>query len=77
EHLDFKLPEIRRYMKRFKHLDYSITKNRQALIDTFVDKIWHYDDKNAKIRYKVTDSSGSFLNRLVPHDCLTQQNKFC
>ena len=67
EYLDFTLPEIRRHIKRFKHLDYTITANRQALVDTFVDKVWLYDDRNAKIRYKVTDfHKGSFLERLVP-----------
>ena len=67
EYLDFTLPEIRKHIKRFKHLDYTITANRQALVDTFVDKVWLYDDNNAKIRYKVTDfHKGSFLERLVP-----------
>ena len=67
-YLDFTLPQIRRYVKRFKHLDYSVTANRQALIDTFVNKVYLSDDGKSKIRYNVTDfHSGSFLERMVGH----------
>ena len=67
EYLDFTLPQIRRYVRRFKDLDYSLVENRQALIDTFVERVTLYEDGNAKIRYKVTDfAKGSFLERLVP-----------
>lgn len=64
---DFSFTIIRQHIKKFKHLDYKITKNRQALVDTFVNKIWLQDDNTkAKIRYNVTDStSGSFLERMV------------
>lgn len=67
--LDASLPELHRYVKRFKHLDYTDTKNRQDLVDTFVDRIWLYDDGKAKVRYNVTDfgchKKGSFYDRLV------------
>ena len=67
--LDATLPEIRRHVRRFKNLDYTITKNRQDLVDTFVNKIWLYNDGNAKVRYNVTDFhggyKGSFYDRMV------------
>ena len=67
--LDCDLHEIRHYVKRFKHLDYTVTKNRQDLVETFVNKIWLYDDGNAKVRYNVTDfrdsHKGSFYDRMV------------
>ena len=39
EILDYTLEDLRYYVKRFKHLDYTKTENRQALIDTFVNKV--------------------------------------
>ena len=66
EILDFTLEDLRYYVKRFKHLDYSKTENRQALIDTLVNKVIYYGDKKGKVRYNVTDfSTGSFYERLV------------
>lgn len=66
EILDFTLEDLRYYVKRFKHLDYSKTENRQALIDTFVNKVIYYGDKKGKVRYNVTDfSTGSFYERMV------------
>ena len=66
--LDATLPELRRYVKRFKHLDYTEEKNRQDLIETFVNKIWLYDNTKAKVRYNITDftcHNGSFYDRMV------------
>ena len=67
--LDADLPEIRKYVKRFKHLDYTEEKNRQDLVETFVNKIWLYDDRKAKVRYNITDfrghNVGSFYGRMV------------
>lgn len=64
--LDFKLEDLRYYVKRFKHLDYTKTENRQALIDTFVNKVFYYGDKKGKVRYNVTDfSTGSLYERVV------------
>lgn len=45
---------------------YTKTGNRKALIDTFVNKVFYYDDKKRKVRYNVTDfSTGSLYERLV------------
>ncbi len=64
--LDFTLKDLRYYIKRFKHLDYTKTKNKQALIDTFVNKVICYGNKKGKVRYNVTDfSTGSFYERVV------------
>ena len=67
--LDATLPEIRRHVKRFKNLDYTVTKSRQDLVDTFVNKIWLFDDGKAKVRYNITDfkncHKGSFYDRMV------------
>lgn len=64
--LDFKLEDLRYYVKKFKHLDYTVTKNRQALIDTFVNRVVYLGGKKIKARYNVTDFlSGSFYERLV------------
>ena len=66
EILDFKLEDLRYYVKRFKHLDYTKTENKQALIDTFVNKVIYYGNKKEKDRYNVTDfSTGSFYERMV------------
>ena len=66
EILDFKLEDLRYYVKRFKHLDYTKTENKQALIDTFVNKVIYYGNKKGKVRYNVTDfSTGSFYERVV------------
>lgn len=66
EILDFKLEDMRYYVKRFKHLDYTKTENKQALIDTFVNKVIYYGNKKGKVRYNVTDfSTGSFYERVV------------
>lgn len=66
EILDYTLEDLRYYVKRFKHLDYTKTENRQALIDTFVNKVFYYGDKKGKVRYNVTDfSTGSLYERLV------------
>ena len=60
------LEDLRYYVKRFKHLDYTKTENRQALIDTFVNKVFYYGDKKGKVRYNVTDfSTGSLYERVV------------
>lgn len=66
EMLDYKLEDFRYYVKRFKHLDYTETENRQALIDTFVNRVTYLGGKKGKVRYNVTDfSKGSFYERLV------------
>lgn len=46
EILDYTLEDLRYYVKRFKHLDYTKTENRQALIDTFVNKVFYYGNKS-------------------------------
>lgn len=66
EILDYTLEDLRYYVKRFKHLDYTKTENRQALIDTFVNKVFYYGHKKGKVRYNVTDfSTGSLYERVV------------
>lgn len=66
EMLDYKLEDFRYYVKRFKHLDYTKTENRQALIDTFVNRVTYLGGKKGKVRYNVTDfSKGSYYERLV------------
>ena len=66
EILDYTLEDLRYYVKRLKHLDYTKTENRQALIDTFVNKVFYYGDKKGKVRYNVTDfSTGSLYERVV------------
>lgn len=66
EMLDYKLEDFRYYVKRFKHLDYTKMENRQALIDTFVNRVTYVGNKKGKIRYNVTDLfCGSFYERLV------------
>ena len=66
EILDYTLKDLRYYVKRFKHLDYTKSENRQALIDTFVNKVIYYGNKKGKVRYNVTDfSTGSLYERVV------------
>ena len=64
--LDFTLEDLRYYIKQFKHLDYTKSKNKQALIDTFINKIVYYRNKKGKVCYNVTDfSTSSFYERVV------------
>ena len=61
------MENLRYYVKRFKQLDYIYeTENKQALIDTFVNKVIYYGNKKGKVHYNVTDfSTGSFYERVV------------
>ena len=72
--LDATLPQLRRYVRDFKHKDYTKTANRQALVETFVNKVWLLDDDKAKVRYNVTDfggsKTGSFYDRMVERHIL-------
>ena len=43
--IDYSYADIRKWLEHFRTLDYSKTKNRKALIDTFIYRVVLYDDK--------------------------------
>ena len=43
--IDYTYDDIRKWLEHFRTLDYTKTKNRKALIDTFIYRVVLYDDK--------------------------------
>ena len=43
--IDYTYDDIRKWLQHFRTLDYTKTKNRNALIDTFIYRVVLYDDK--------------------------------
>ena len=43
--IDYTYADIRKWLQHFRTLDYTKTKNRKALIDTFIYRVVLYDDK--------------------------------
>ena len=43
--IDYTYDDIRKWLQHFRTLDYTKTKNRKALIDTFIYRVVLYDDK--------------------------------
>ncbi len=43
--INYHYDDIRKWLQHFRTLDYTKTKNRKALIDTFIYRVVLYDDK--------------------------------
>ncbi len=43
--INYTYDDIRKWLEHFRTLDYTKTKNRKALIDTFIYRVVLYDDK--------------------------------
>ncbi len=43
--INYTYDDIRKWLEHFRALDYTKTKNRKALIDTFIYRVVLYDDK--------------------------------
>ena len=65
--INYSYNDIRKWLLRFRTLDYSKTKNRRDLIDTFIYKVILYDNK-MKILFHLKGGQQSelLLNLIFP-----------
>lgn len=65
--INYTYDDIRKWLDHFRALDYSKTKNRKALIDTFIYRVLLYDDK-MKLIFNLKDGQKNelLLNLIFP-----------
>lgn len=65
--INYTYDDIRKWLEHFRTLDYTKTKNRKALIDTFIYKVLLYDDK-MKLIFNLKDGQKNelLLNLIFP-----------
>ena len=65
--INYTYADIRKWLQRFRTLDYSKTKNRKDLIDTFIYRVLLYDDKMKVIfNLKGEQQNELLLNLIFP-----------
>lgn len=65
--INYTYDDIRKWLLHFRTLDYSKTKNRKALIDTFIYKVVLYDDKmKVLFNLKSGQQNELLLNLIFP-----------
>ena len=65
--IDYTYADIRKWLQHFRTLDYSKTKNRKDLIDTFIYRVLLYDDKMKVIfNLKGEQQNELLLNLIFP-----------
>jgi len=65
--IDYTYDDIRKWLQHFRTLDYTKTKNRKALIDTFIYRVLLYDDKMKLIfNLKGGQKNELLLNLIFP-----------
>ena len=65
--INYSYADIRKWLLHFRTLDYSKTKNRKDLIDTFIYRVILYDDKMKVLFHLKGGQQGElFLNLLFP-----------
>ncbi len=65
--INYTYNDIRKWLKHFRTLDYSKTRNRKALIDTFIYRVLLYDDKMKVIfNLKGGQKNELLLNLIFP-----------
>lgn len=65
--INYTYDDIRKWLKHFRVLDYSKTKNRKALIDTFIYRVVLYDDKmKVLFNLKSEQKNELLLNLIFP-----------
>ena len=65
--INYSYDDIRKWLEHFRTLDYSKTKNRKALIDTFIYRVVLYDDKmKVLFNLKSGQKNELLLNLIFP-----------
>ncbi len=65
--INYTYDDIRKWLKHFRVLDYSKTKNRKALIDTLIYRVVLYDDKmKVLFNLKSEQKNELLLNSIFP-----------
>lgn len=65
--IDYTYDDIRKWLQHFRTLDYTKTKNRKALIDTFIYRVVLYDDKmKVLFNLKSGQKNELLLNLIFP-----------
>ncbi len=65
--IDYTYDDIRKWLQHFRALDYTKTKNRKALIDTFIYRVVLYDDKmKVLFNLKSGQKNELLLNLIFP-----------
>ncbi len=65
--IDYTYDDIRKWLEHFRTLDYTKTKNRKALIDTFIYRVVLYDDKMKMLfNLKSGQKNELLLNLIFP-----------
>ena len=65
--IDYTYADIRKWLQHFRTLDYTKTKNRKALIDTFIYRVVLYDDKmKVLFNLKSGQKNELLLNLIFP-----------
>ena len=65
--INYTYSDIRKWLQHFRTLDYSKTKNRKDLIDTFIYRVLLYDDKMKVIfNLKKGQQNELLLNLIFP-----------
>ena len=65
--INYTYDDIRKWLDHFRALDYSKTKNRKALIDTFIYRVVLYDDKmKVLFNLKSGQKNELLLNLIFP-----------
>ena len=65
--INYTYDDIRKWLQHFRTLDYSKTKNRKSLIDTFIYRVVLYDDKmKALFNLKSGQKNELLLNLIFP-----------
>lgn len=63
--INYSYADIRKWLSHFRTLDYSKTKNRKDLIDTFIYKVILYDDKMKVLFHLKGGQQGELLLNLI------------
>ena len=65
--INYTYDDIRKWLEHFRTLDYTKTKNRKALIDTFIYRVLLYDDKmKVLFNLKSGQKNELLLNLIFP-----------
>lgn len=66
--INYSYADIRKWLSHFRTLDYSKTKNRKDLIDTFIYRVILYDDKMKVLFHLKGGQQGELLLNLIFSD---------
>ena len=66
--INYTYDDIRKWLLHFRTLDYTKTKNRKALVDTFIYRVVLYDDKMKVLFHLKDGQKNEFLINLIFSD---------